>query len=190
MQDSKYSDCSQPDDVRCFLHGRYCQRCARFDENRFLENRYAPVFILSSLLGKYVKMFYQVFDRDLVMALVMCEIWHYNFSRYFDRNGQENNTAALNDPVRRRQLLPPCNAYSISQVLGVPNETVRRKIRKLVEHGWVENDNGELIASIKLDQFFCPSHTIETMREFVSAARHILAMLEGSPENPPTFQSK
>ena len=32
----------------------------------------------------------------------------------------------------------PCNALSISDVTGIPRETVRRKLAKLVDLGWIE----------------------------------------------------
>ena len=183
LQDPKTVLCSKPDDVLDFIHGDYCRICGRFDERAFLENRYQALFVFQSVLGNYVKMLYKAFDRDLIMALVMCEIWQYNFGRYFVRHGQENATEILDDPVKRDQLLPPCNTYSISQVLGVPNETVRRKVKKLVARGWVNNGNGQLVASKAIEEFFAPSLSLEAMRDFVSAARHILAILEDEPKD-------
>ncbi|MBS1196956.1 MAG: hypothetical protein H6R18_741 [Proteobacteria bacterium] len=183
MQDSKPALCPKPDGVLDFVHGGHCRICARFDEQAFLENRHAALFVFQSMLGNYVKMLYKAFDRDLIMALVMCEIWQYNFGRYFARYGHENATEILGDPVNRDQLLPPCNTYSISQVLGVPNETVRRKVKKLVARGWVNNGNGELVASKVIEEFFAPSLSLEAMRDFVSAARHVLAILDKEPKD-------
>ena len=178
MQNSRPLRCSQPDEVRCFIHGGYCRICAGFNEESFAANWHPPTFVLQSLLGKYIKNLYQTFDRDLVMALVMCEIWEYNLGRYFDRYGPEDATTKLNNPEARRALLPPCNTYSISQVLGVPNETVRRKVKKLVKLGWVQNGTGELVATQAGEAYLCPDSNIEMMRESVSAVRHLLTMLE------------
>ncbi len=178
-QDSCPECCTQPDSIRCFIYGGYCRTCAAFDEKAFLANWHPPAFLMHSLFGKYFKLLYRAFNRDLVMALVMCEIWQYNLGRYFDRHGQENATSSLNEADNRQRLLHPCNTYSISQVLGVPNETVRRKVKKLIERGWVENGNGELLSTKASEDFFYPVQIVEFTREFVSAARHVLAILKG-----------
>jgi len=41
--------------------------------------------------------------------------------------------------------LRPCNALSVSAATGVPRETVRRKVRWLVEKGWLSiGERGQL----------------------------------------------
>jgi len=172
------STCGQPDEVKSFLFDSYCLQCSDFDEEKFLANPHPPFFVLYSLLTRHLKSFYDRYDGDLVLAMVMCEIWHYNVGRYLDRAGPENASAILADPETRRKLLPACNAYSISQVLGVPSETVRRKVRKLVDKGWVERSkDGELIATVALETIMPDELKVEFMRGFISAARHVLAML-------------
>ena len=51
--------------------------------------------------------------------------------------------------------LKPCNAYSIAAATGLPRETVRRKIGRLIELGWIcREDNGHLyITEVALEQF-------------------------------------
>ncbi len=44
--------------------------------------------------------------------------------------------------------LRPCNAYSIAAATGLPRETVRRKIARLTELGWINRRrNGHLYVS-------------------------------------------
>ncbi len=181
MQKPRNPPCGQPDSVDCFKHGGHCLICAAFDEDFFEANWHPAVFVFQSVLLKYIKNLYQAFDRDLVLALVMCEIWQFNLERYFDRYGQEDTTCTLNT-ADRRKLLPPCNAYSISSSLGVPSETVRRKIKKLVSLGYVENGNGEMVATKACEELFGSEMRIQIMREYVSSARHVLALLEKSPD--------
>lgn len=134
--------------------------------------------MIYAFIGRHLKALYHSCDGDMVMALVMCEIWQYNVGRYLDRSGPVDATATLQDPEKRRELLPPCNAYSISQVVGVPSETVRRKVKKLIGRGWVERSNdGELISTRAYEEHFVPELTLELMRSFSSAARHVLAMV-------------
>ncbi len=171
--------CPQPSEVKPFLFDGHCPYCASFDEEKFLANPHPSLFVLYGLITRHLKTFYRLFDGDLVLALVMCEIWHYNIGRYFDRTGTESAPNDLTDPEKRQKLLPPCNAYSISQVLGVPSETVRRKVRKLVDKGWVlRSKDGELIAAREVEKVFSPAITVEAMGEFLSAARHVIAMVE------------
>lgn len=181
MQNSsaQAAPCPQSGDIRDFLFGGFAEALANFDEEKFLSNRHPPVFLIYSVFLRYFKQLYQLFDGDLVMALVMAEIWHFNISRYFARSGTQHATVQLHDSEKRRTLLPGCNAYSISQVLGVPSETVRRKVRKLLALGLIErNEDGGLITTRKLEDSIPLEMTVEDTRHFVSAARQVLAMLD------------
>ena len=73
------------------------------------------------------------YDGDLTLCLVLGEIASRNTERFYDeRRGYQ--PASFNG---QRQYLP-CNALSISDVTGIPRETVRRKLAKLVDLGWIE----------------------------------------------------
>lgn len=173
--------CCTQEHLKPFLFGGYCQDCNCIDEKNFQANWHPALFVIQSFIGKYIKGLYRCFDADLIMALVMCEIWQYNLGRYFARAGHENSALDMNHQERRQALLPPCNTYSISQALGVPNETVRRKVKKLVELGWVHrNGNGELTSTVASEERFLPDQSFEFVREFASHARHALALL-GEP---------
>ena len=182
-------DCCQNGEIKPFLFGGHCQDCSHLDESDLQHNWHPPLFVIQTFLSKYMKRLYRSFDGDLTMAIVMCEIWQYNLGRYFSRAGCENNAPDLNHQERRQTLLPPCNTYSISQSLGVPNETVRRKIKKLIELGWVHrNGNGELTSTVASEERFLPENILEFSREFASHARHALALL-GEGENPQAQKS-
>lgn len=176
---STASNACDAKDIREFLFDRHCPHCTEFDEDKFLDNRHPPLFLIYSLMQRNLKQTYQFCKGDLVMALVMGEIWNFNIARYFARAGTDNATTILSDSGRRQALLPACNAYSISQVLGVPSETVRRKVRKLIELGWVErNADNELITTRQLEEFLTTEQTLDVVRGFVSTARHVLALIE------------
>ena len=40
--------------------------------------------------------------------------------------------------------LRPCNALSIAEVTGIPRETVRRKLGKLLDLGWIERTTDDM----------------------------------------------
>lgn len=93
--------------------------------------------VLSVLLLRFMtsrlRAMYQAYDGDLTLCLVLGEIASRNTERFYDeRRGYQ--LASFNG---QRQYLP-CNALSISDVTGIPRETVRRKLAKLVDLGWIE----------------------------------------------------
>ena len=182
-------DCCQNGEIKPFLFGGHCQECTHLDEEALQNNWHPPLFVIQTFLSKYMKLLYRTFHGDLTMAIVMCEIWQYNLGRYFSRSGSESCGVDLGHPERRQSLLPPCNTYSISQSLGVPNETVRRKVKKLIGLGWVHrNDNGELTSTVASEERYLRDDIIEFTREFASHARHALALL-GNGEIPPSEKS-
>lgn len=63
-----------------------------------------------------------VFD-DLGDARIFCEILEANLRT---RPG---------DTIRH---LRPCNAFSVAQACDIPRETVRRRVNRLIEDGWLE----------------------------------------------------
>lgn len=182
--------CDNLDGTGEFIFGRYCTRCAKFDNERFSRNRYQAIFLACSLMQRHHKTLYQLCEGDLVMALVFCEIWQYNVGRYFARVGPGNAHEVLSDGDARINLLPACNSYSISQALGAPAETVRRKVQKLLELGWItRNGNGELVASKAIDDLLFSPDMREFMRAFVSTSRHVLALVDGEEQIPECFQA-
>ena len=93
--------------------------------------------VLSVLLLRFMtsrlRAMYQAYDGDLTLCLVLGEIASRNTERFYvERRGYQ--PSSFNG---QRQYLP-CNALSISDVTGIPRETVRRKLAKLVDLGWIE----------------------------------------------------
>lgn len=166
-------------DLRDILNQGYVDYPAGLDEEKFIANRHPPMFLVYSVFLRYFKNVYHMFDGDLVLALVLAEIWMFNMARYFNRTGLRQGADVLSDPEKRRTLLPGCNAYAVSQTLGVPSETVRRKVRKLEQMGWLErNHDGALIVTLKLEELFPPALTLQDIRYFVGTARMLTTLLE------------
>ncbi len=93
--------------------------------------------ILSVLLLRFMtsrlRAMYQAYDGDLTLCLVLGEIAARNTERFYD----ERRGYQIRYPGQPQKMLP-CNALSISDVTGIPRETVRRKLAKLLELGWIE----------------------------------------------------
>lgn len=98
--------------------------------------------ILSVLMLRFMtsrlRAMYQAYDGDLTLCLVLGEIAMRNTENFYPERGYQNRFA----PLERKKL--PCNALSISDVTGIPRETVRRKLAKLVDLGWVEKTPDEM----------------------------------------------
>lgn len=100
--------------------------------------------ILSVLMLRFMtsrlRAMYQAYDGDLTLCLVLGEIASRNTERFYDdRRGYQAS------PVRgQKPALLPCNALSISDVTGIPRETVRRKLAKLVDLGWIEKTQDDM----------------------------------------------
>jgi hypothetical protein len=104
-------------------------------------------FIVPHLIALYRK-----FEGDLLLAVVLGEIAIRNMQGIFEVRPEEPYTVldleaerAFVEDRNSQERMRPANTLSVSIATGIPRETVRRKIDKLVANGWVERrDNGHL----------------------------------------------
>jgi predicted transcriptional regulator len=92
--------------------------------------------------------------------------------------------AVLNEAGRLRDDhagLRPLRLRDLSQITGIPRETVRRKLRLLHAAGRVdETDGGWLVSAEHADEL--RAFTEESARRFLAAAADLLRTLEGASE--------
>ena len=98
-------------------------------------NRARISVALSEFTVPLLSRIYHAFEGDMVAAIVLGEIAHRNVEAWLAR--YENAEEQLQDPGRRETLMRPCNALSIAESCGLPRETVRRKIVKLIDRGYI-----------------------------------------------------
>lgn len=135
----------------------------------FIANRARLALALSQFSVPLLRGIYRDFEGDLVEALVLGEIAHRNVESWLANH--DNPEAALHDPQLRLRVMRPCNALSIAEACEIPRETVRRKVNKLIERGWIlRDDQGLLYLSQALDARFSGSHAL--------LAEHLLATAE------------
>ena len=96
---------------------------------------------------------YHLFEGDIECCIVLGEIAHYNARNVFSELTQER--VMLSEFTSKFR---GSNAHSISLSTGIPRETVRRKILKLEEMGYVEQDEKKQLRitnlpSIELEEF-------------------------------------
>lgn len=96
-------------------------------------------FHLGQVFTKALRELYKAFDGDLTMALVLGEVGQYAVASLYEK-----------PPNGRRASARSVSTYSISLASGIPRETVRRKIDKLMALGWVvETPGGRLGLNLK-----------------------------------------
>lgn len=129
------------------------------------------------------------FDRDILLPILLGEIALHNIGvlqngvarRVGTRVGKAHPVSA-ELPEALINELKPCNAYSIAAATGLPRETVRRKIVRLVDMGWiVRNDNGHLyITETALEQFGALLSS-RALGELLETADRLRTLLEEQP---------
>ena len=169
------------------LQGRYCRACGEFDESRFLENWHPAYFVVFAFIHRFMRRNLGHTDMDYLTNKIASEIWLYNFGQTLQGTDYQNIAHLLNVEEGRQQVLKKCNAHSLAQYLGIPNQTARRKIQKLIDMGWaIRSPEGLLSISAACEAEFKPEFILETFRDFLSTARATMAMLDVGTTHQPT----
>lgn len=138
-------------------------------------------FALSQFTVPLLARTYRTFDGDMVAALVLGEIAHRNVEHWLANEG--NPAEALDDPQARRRVMRPCNALSIAEACGLPRETVRRKVNRLIEQAYVErSEDGHLFLTLTVGDGFDDStaDTAQALLDTADRLRNILAQPTGA----------
>ncbi|WP_353427263.1 hypothetical protein NHB34_08790 [Polynucleobacter sp. MWH-UH19D] len=96
---------------------------------------------------------YRLFEGDIECCIVLGEIAHHNVQNVYSELTEER--LMLSEVATKYR---GSNAHSISLSTGIPRETVRRKIRKLEEMGFIQQDEKKQLRitnlpPIKLEEF-------------------------------------
>lgn len=140
-----------------------------------------PITILMGhFMLRHLNRLYKEFEGDLVMPIVLGEIAHHNIFKFYSLRGQcielQKQLLSGSNPYEN---LEPCNAFSISEAIGIPRETVRRKIDKLVKKGWLlRNSKGEVTISNTVGDHFVPDFNKILLGELLDVSACIRAFLD------------
>jgi len=124
-------------------------------------------FQLGKVLTQALRESYRAFDGDLTMALVLGEL------------GQYAAAPSHEDLLNKRSRNPRgSNAYSISAASGIPRETVRRKLDKLIARGWIiETPDGKLALNPAQDPPLAVLFA-DYNRQILQAMREAIALVD------------
>jgi hypothetical protein len=142
-------------------------------------NRARISLALSEFTVPLLSRIYHAFEGDMVAAIVLGEIAHRNVEAWLAQ--YENAEEQLQDPGRRETLMRPCNALSIAESCGLPRETVRRKIVKLIDRGYVyRSEGGFLFLARSVGEDF-EDMTARNVEDLLATARRLQSLLANLP---------
>lgn len=137
------------------------------------------VMVVYSYNLRYLKRVHAAFGGDLILAIVLGEIAHFNVMAALSRPaGSLDEAEALLEGCYRNQKQTECNAFSLSEATGIPRETVRRKIAQMVQQGWLERTaSGGYVVTDRPKQDFGPSLNIEMLNDFLDTGARLRALM-------------
>lgn len=121
-----------------------------------------------------------LFDNDLNLAYILAEIVAYNVSHM-----HANPAACRSLPQHlaagtQNSFLKPCNPYSIAEATGLPRETVRRKIGRLEELGWLSRvPEGGVVVSTRCMAYIYDEAYPDVFFELQETFKHLRKHLPG-----------
>ncbi|ATE62260.1 hypothetical protein [Thauera sinica] len=116
-----------------------------------------------------LKRWFEEFDRDILLPILLGEIALHNIGAL--ENGADGAASGERSEGEEGCLLRPCNAYSIAAATGLPRETVRRKIARLIELGWISRrENGHLYVTREALAHFGSMLTSRQLAEVIETA--------------------
>jgi hypothetical protein len=123
-----------------------------------------------------------MFDGDIDCALILGEIAHYNRQIQFARSHAERVKAdEAQDPP-----LSPANIRGISRATGIPRETVRRKVQRLAQQGWLRvGPEWQLFAMPPQS----PEFERETLIRFLEVSAAVRASLKQDAQTDPQLKT-
>ena len=149
-----------------------------FDEKAYEVHKAIIALIMGHFMLRHMNRLYHAFDGDLVMPIVLGEIAHHNIIKLYSRSG---NCFIVRDRIDKEQpkILEPTNAYSISEATGIPRETIRRKIDKLVKEGWlIKSPRGEVTISETVGEHFMSDFNKISLAELLETSNCIKEILD------------
>lgn len=159
-------------------------------EQQSSESSHAAIRTVALLLMRHeirnLRRWFEEFDRDILLPILLGEIAMHNTGAFEHasangnggRNGRADEGLPSSPDAWRTCTLRPCNAYSIAAATGLPRETVRRKIVRLIELGWIHREeNGHLFITEEALEQFGSMLSSRTLTELLETADHVRRLL-------------
>lgn len=130
----------------------------------------------------YLRRLNREFENDITTAIVLGEIAQHSvrdlMKRELPRSGMASGQFAGSE--RFAAGFKRCNAFSVAESSGIPRETVRRKIDKLVKRGFVTRDaDGGLALMPGIGEHF-RSFDRQTTADLLALAERVRSLAGGT----------
>ena len=157
--------------------GTYSVADGSFDIEQFRANWQLPFMVVFGFIRRFTTRDLHIVGGDPILGMVASEIWLYNISRAIIA-GVDQSELGSKDDLQRQKRFGKCNTYSIAQYLGISPATCQRKVKKLIEIGWVNKDKkGQLFITKSCEDAFASGANVETMTDFISTSRTLFRLL-------------
>ncbi len=138
--------------------------------------------VASKFLINYLCKAYHLFEGDLLMCIVFSEIALGNVGRIMGPlSSQRGKTPAqwqaFIKKIQQEKIIS-CNALSVSEATGIPRETVRRKVKKLENMGWLLRDGVEKLVVTHKAIDLLHDFSLDTLHELLRASREVQGLIE------------
>lgn len=141
---------------------------------------------ISALMAQYhldyLRRLFEEFDGDLDLPLILGEVARRNISCQLRDSGffPEGIDPQLIRARRNGEYLP-CSAMSVSLATRLPRETVRRKLNKLVQIGFLEKmPDRSFVITCKPKDTFAQSLNKKLLTELLATSAKISLLLKKS----------
>jgi predicted transcriptional regulator len=147
-----------------------------FSDRAYTANDAGIAMAMGELMLAHLRRIYQTFDGDLMLAMILAEIAHYNVKDLV--RGERFRNADIAAYVAENRL-KPVNTLSLSQSCSIPRETLRRKIRKLVEAGLIQKyQDGSLHITEQCMARFGPDFNKALLKDIRTCAARLEGLLD------------
>ena len=143
--------------------------------DRFTTHQEEISLLMSHFFVGYLKDLYRLFEGDLAMVIILAEVAHHSSGPLLD--ARKSGEAMTTDEAAFSRM-PSCSAYSLAAATGLPRETIRRKIARLTELGWIEKtDRAEVRITRKVGEHFFPDFNVKLLDQLLLTADRIRGLM-------------
>jgi hypothetical protein len=138
---------------------------SEFSESAYNANDAGIAMAMGELMLAHFRRIHKAFNGDLLQAMIIAEIAHYNVQDLVRSNSFRADE--INDFFAAGRL-KRVNTLSLSLSCGIPRETLRRKIRELIKAEFVHKTNdGYLQITDQCLKRFGPNFNKELLKDIL-----------------------
>jgi hypothetical protein len=118
---------------------------------RDMPNSRTIAFFTAEFILRTAETISAAFNHDYEQVIIMLAITTRNSQNVMNDRQAREAYGSFHDPIPLDQLTP-VSRMALARSTGLPRETVRRKVAKLIDAGWVAEVDGGLIVPNELSK--------------------------------------